>query len=116
MPYKSSTKDFSLGLIDRDIVKRYRLWLMDHFINDFQYETNSILNLGRLNDSNSYKPNTIREFDLLVRIDKLKILQPSENPFATSVEESKIATPQRSSPFKAGEKLAEIIISDMTGP
>ena len=82
MPYKSSTKDYSLGLIVRDIVKRYRLWLIDHFRNDFQYETSSIFNLGRLNDSNSYKANTIKEFDLLVRIDKIKILQPSENPFA----------------------------------
>jgi len=102
MPYKSSTKDYSLGLIDRDIVKRYRLWLTDHFKNDFQYETSSILNLGRLNDSNSYKANTIREFDLLVRIDRIKILQPSENPFA-STEESKISAPQRNSPFKANE-------------
>ena len=118
MPYKSSTKDYSLGLIDRDIVKRYRLWLVEHFKNDFQYETNSIFTLGRLNDSNSYRASVIREFDLLSRVDKITFL-----PFsAEAAEESKIApfggTPGSNpgTPLKGNVQMMQLNISDMTGP
>lgn len=118
MPYRSSTKEYSLGLIDRDIVKRYRLWLVEHFKNDFQYETNSIFTLGRLNDSNSYRANVIREFDLLSRVDKIIFLPLS----AEAAEESKIAPfggPPGSNPgtpFKGSVQMMQLNISDMTGP
>ena len=117
MPYKSSTKDYSLGLIDRDIVKRYRLWLIDHFKNDFQYETNSIFTLGRLNDSNSYKANILKEFDLLARVDKITYLPKIDG----SGEESKVAVfsgtgSNPGTPFKGIVQMVQLIISDMTGP
>ena len=118
MPYKSSTKDYSLGLIDRDIVKRYRLWLVEHFKNDFQYETNSIFTLGRLNDSNSYRASIIREFDLLSRVDKITVLPLS----ADAAEELKIAPfggltgSNPGTPFKGSVQMVLLNISDMTGP
>ena len=35
LPYKISSKDFTFGLIDRDILKRYRQWLREHFKTSF---------------------------------------------------------------------------------
>ena len=119
MPYRSSTKDYSLGLIDRDIVKRYRLWLVEHFKNDFQYETNSIFTLGRLNDSNSYRANIIREFDLLSRVDKITAIPMNAE---AADEESKIAPfgggpwSNPGTPFKGNVQMVKLNISDMTGP
>lgn len=82
MPYKTSSKDFSLGLVDRDIVRRYRHWLVNHFTNDFQYEKNVIFPLGKVRDAINGamilgKTNAtememkLREFDLLVRVDEI---------------------------------------------
>jgi len=57
--------------------------------------------LGRLNDSNSYKANIIKEFDLLVRVDKIFVLPPLQK----EAEESKVSPhggSNPSSPFKPG--------------
>lgn len=51
LPYKSSSKDFSLGLADRDIVKKYRMWLIEFFRNEFKYETNSIVTLAKVREA-----------------------------------------------------------------
>jgi hypothetical protein len=35
VPYKISSNTYSLCLIDRDIIKRYRAWLQNFFKNEF---------------------------------------------------------------------------------
>lgn len=107
MPYKSSSKDYSLGLIDRDIVKRYRAWMLEFFRNDFQYDRNSIFSLSRVreaisgamilgrsgNSSADFEQQIkLREFDLLVRVDDMKTVIAS--PTKGSKEESKIESSQ----------------------
>ena len=99
MPYKSSSKEYSLGLIDRDIVKRYRLWLVEHFKNEFQYEPLTIFPLAKVREAisgamilgrtqNDYEQQLKqREFDLLVRVDEIKV----EKEVSAAKEESKIA-------------------------
>lgn len=37
--------------MDRDIVKRYRVWLRNHFKNEFTFEQNSIMSLAKVRDA-----------------------------------------------------------------
>lgn len=50
LPLKHSGKDYSLGLIDRSILKRLRHWLESQFRNEFAYEPNSLLSLAKVRD------------------------------------------------------------------
>jgi hypothetical protein len=92
LPYKSSSKDYSLGLVDRDIVKRYRLWMLEYFRNEFQYDRTSTFTLSKVreaisgamilgksgNSSADFEQQLkLREFDLLVRVDEMKPVAPS---------------------------------------
>ena len=39
-----------MGLVDRDIIRRYRKWLIDYFRNEFSFESNMFLTLGKVRD------------------------------------------------------------------
>jgi hypothetical protein len=68
--------------VDRDIVKRYRVWLRNHFKNEFTFEQNSIMSLAKVRDaissvmvlakSSDYDQMKLKEFDLLVRVDEIR--------------------------------------------
>ena len=104
LPYKSSSKDYSLGLVDRDIVKRYRLWMLEYFRNEFQYDRTSTFTLSKVreaisgamilgksgNSSADFEQQLkLREFDLLVRVDEMRPAVPSPAK-PNRFEESKI--------------------------
>lgn len=50
LPVKISSKDYSLGIIDRDIIKRYRKWASEYFKNEFLYESNLHITLSKARD------------------------------------------------------------------
>ena len=51
LPYKQSSKEYSLGIIDRDIVKRYRQWMIEYFKNEFQYDKTSTFTLSKVREA-----------------------------------------------------------------
>ncbi len=73
------------------------------------------MTLGKLNDSHSYKINIIKEFDLVVRIDKISEFQGS-SARKSDFEETKIAPGSNQATPIRDSKLMQLNISDMTGP
>jgi hypothetical protein len=88
-------------------LKRYRQWLRDYFKPEFSYEPSSFVQLGKLNDANSYKTNNLNSFDLIVRVDKMTQM-PQASP--KKQEEMKVI---ETSP---NVQMSQLTISDMTGP
>mmetsp|Transcript_39538 Transcript_39538/g.51782 ORF Transcript_39538/g.51782 Transcript_39538/m.51782 type:complete len:198 (+) Transcript_39538:479-1072(+) len=88
-PYKSSSKEFSLSVVDLDIVTRYRAWLADYFQNEFNYEATLFMNLSKVREfifnegltgkGPAHLPqfNYPREYDLVVRVDEISTLDPN---------------------------------------
>lgn len=51
LPYKIARSNYSLTLVDRDIIKRLRPWLSNHFRNEYQYERNLLMPLSKVRDA-----------------------------------------------------------------
>ena len=77
IPYKISSKDCSLGLVDRDNIKRLRKWMTNYFKNDFRYDQKMYVSLSKVRDmiSGSHisgQELKIREYDLIVNVDDIR--------------------------------------------
>lgn len=50
LPFKISGKDYSMSLIDKAMLKRYREWSWQYFVNDFVYESMLFLSIAKARD------------------------------------------------------------------
>ena len=50
MPYKISSKDYSMYLADREVLNKLRRWAADYFKSDFTYENSMHLTLAKARD------------------------------------------------------------------
>ncbi|CDW77815.1 alpha telomere binding protein [Stylonychia lemnae] len=85
LPLKLSSKDYTMTLQDRDIIKRYREWSKEYFLNEFLYESQLYITLSKVRDiiSNEMisgnKNDSITSFDLIVQVEQIDELGPLEN-------------------------------------
>ena len=50
-PRKASSKDYSLGPTDVEIVTKYRVWLKEYFQQEFEFEGTLFMALSRVKDT-----------------------------------------------------------------
>lgn len=79
-----------MGLADRDILRKYRRWMLEYFKNEFSYDGSIIFSLAKIRDFISgasilgLEPK-IKEYDLVVKVDSVKVDETEEQfeKFAT---------------------------------
>ena len=85
-PSSASSCNYSLAPIDVEMVKKYREWLADYFMNEFNYESTLYMNLNKVRDFIAHEVATKttptyptpREYDLVVRLDIVQDPTPEQ--------------------------------------
>eukprot|EP00347_Sterkiella_histriomuscorum_P023869 403333104 len=86
LPMKISSKEYSMGLVDRDIIRKLRKWGNEYFKNEFLYENNMVMTLSKARDiisneliSGQRNELAAKGFDLIVQIEQINNLEVLQN-------------------------------------